>query len=40
MASQLDLQSLIPLSIAGCGRLQVGVAYWATSVALLQVIDN
>ena len=30
--SQLDLQSLTPLSIAGCGRLQQGVLYWFTSV--------
>ena len=34
-ASQLDLPSLTPLSVAGCGRLQLGVAHWATSVALL-----
>ena len=26
--------------LAGCGRLQLGVACWATSVALLQVVDN
>ena len=38
--SQLDLPSLTLLSIAGCGRLQLRVAYWATSVALLQVADN
>ena len=30
--SQLDLPSLTPLSIAGCGRLQLGVPHWATSV--------
>ena len=30
--SQLDLSSLTPLSIAGCGRLQLGVPHWATSV--------
>ena len=30
--SQLDLPSLTPLSVAGCGRLQLGVPYWATSV--------
>ena len=36
-ASQLYLPSLTPLSIAGCGRLQLGAAHWATSVALLQV---
>ena len=25
---------------AGCGRRQLGVSHWATSVALLQVVDN
>ena len=30
--SQLDLPSLTPLSVAGCGRLQLGVPNWATSV--------
>ena len=30
--SQLDLRSLTPLSIAGCGRLQLGVPHWTTSV--------
>ena len=29
--SQLDLPSLT-LSVAGCGRLQLGVPRWATSV--------
>ena len=38
--SQLDLPSLTPLLVAGCGRLQPGVANWASSVALLQVIDD
>ena len=38
--SQLDLPSLTLLSVAGCGRLQLGVPHWATSVALLQVVDN
>ena len=37
---QLDLPSLTPLSVAGFGRLQQGVLHWATSVALLQVVDN
>ena len=37
--SQLDLPSLTPLPVAGCGRLQVGAPHWATS-ALLQVVDN
>ena len=31
-ASQLDLPSLTPLSVAGCGQLQQGVPHWATSV--------
>ena len=39
-ACQLDLPSLTQLSVAGCCRLQLGVAHWATSVALLQVVDN
>ena len=30
--SQLDLPSLTPLSVAGCGRLQLGVPHWAISV--------
>ena len=30
--SQLDLPSLTPLSVAGRGRLQLGVPHWATSV--------
>ena len=30
--SQLDLPSLTPLSVAGCGRLQLGTLHWATSV--------
>ena len=29
--SQLDLPSLTPLSVAGCGQLQLGVPHWATS---------
>ena len=39
-ASQLYLPFLTRLSVAGCGRLQLGVADWATSWALLQVVDN
>ena len=31
-SSQLDLPSLTPLSVAGCGRLQLGVPHWATLV--------
>ena len=30
--SQLDLPSLTPLSVAGCGRLQLGIPHCATSV--------
>ena len=40
MASQLDLPSLMPLSVAGCGRLQLEAAHWATWVTLLQVVYN
>ena len=29
---QFDLPSLTPLYVAGCGRLQLGVPHWATSV--------
>ena len=32
VTSQLDLPSLTPLSVASCGRLQLGVIHWATSV--------
>ena len=39
-ASQLDILSLTPLFVADGGRLQLGAAYLATSVALLQVVDN
>ena len=39
-ASQLDLPSLTPLSVVGCGILQLGAPQLATSVALLQVVDN
>ena len=30
--SQVDLLSLTPLFVAGCGRLQLGVPHWDTSV--------
>ena len=30
--SQLDLPSLTPLSVAGCGWLQLGAPHWATSI--------
>ena len=30
--SQLYLPSMTTFSVAGCGRLQLGVPYWATSV--------
>ena len=39
-ASQLDLPSLTPFSVTGYGRLQLRVADWATSVALLQVANH
>ena len=39
-ASKVDLPSLMPLAVAVCGRLQLGIPHWATSVALLQVVDN
>ena len=39
--SQFDLPSLTPLSVAGCGRLQLGVPHWAASVDYCQqlIID-
>ena len=36
-ASRLDLPSQSPLSVVGWGLLQLGVAHWATSVALLHL---
>ena len=30
--NQLDLPSLTPLSVAGCGLLQLGVPHWAASL--------
>ena len=39
-ASQLDLQSFTPLFVAGCSRLQLGAAHWASWVTLPQVVDN
>ena len=39
-ASRLDLPSLTPLAVAGCGRRQLGVAHLAASIALLQVVYN
>ena len=38
--SQLDLPSLMPLSVAGCGRLQLGVPPLGYFSKLLQVVDN
>ena len=35
---KLDGPSPTELSVAGCGRLQLGVDHWATSVPLLQVV--
>ena len=40
VTSQLSLPPLMPLSVAGCGKLQLEAPHWATSVALLQVVDN
>ena len=39
-AIQLDLPSLTPLSVLGCGRLQLGALHFATPVALLLEVDN
>ena len=36
----MELPSLTPVSIAGWGRLQLGVVYWVTSAGLLQVVNN
>ena len=30
--SQFDLPSLTALTVAGCGRMQLGVPHWATTV--------
>ena len=35
--SQIDLPYLTKLSVAGYGRMQLGVTHWATSAALLQI---
>ena len=32
VTSKLDIPSLMPLSVAGCSQLQLGVPHWATSV--------
>ena len=37
---QLDLPSLTPLFVAGCGRLQLGVPPLDHFSRLLQVVDN
>ena len=39
-ASLLELAYLTQCSGAGCSRQELGVANWATSVALLQVVDH
>ena len=31
---QMDLSSITPLSVAGCGRLQLGVTHWVVTVAV------
>ena len=36
--SELDLPSLTPLYVAGCGGMQLEAPHWATSVALLQLV--
>ena len=36
--SELDLPLLTPLSVAGCGRLQLGAPHWATSVNYCRLI--
>ena len=36
--SQLDLPSLTPLSVSGCGRLQLGVPHWATLVDYFKLL--
>ena len=38
--SQLDLLSLMQLSVAGCGQLQLGVPHWAASVNYCEAVDN
>ena len=38
--TQLDLPSLTPLSVAGCGRLQLGVPTLGYFSRLLQVVDS
>ena len=37
---EVTANQLTPLSVAGCGQRQLGVAHWATSVALLQIVDT
>ena len=39
-ATASQLASLTQLSVAGYGRLQLGAPHFATSVLLLQVVDN
>ena len=34
-ANEIDLQSQTLLTVAGCGRLQLGAAHWATSVVYI-----
>ena len=40
IGNSMDLPSLTPLSIAGCGRLHLDAPHWSTSVSLLQVLYN
>ena len=39
-ASQFDLPSLTPVSVDVCGRVQQGAPHEATSVALVEVVNN
>lgn len=39
-AYELALQSLTPLSVGACGRLQLGVVSWTTLLASLQLVDS
>ena len=39
-SQEIDLPFLTPLSVAGCGRLQLGARNCPTLVPLLKVIDS
>ena len=38
VTSKLDLLSLTPLSVAGCGQPQLGVPHWDTSVDYCSIV--